>query len=190
MRGARAKQSKRLVIDASVGRAAGGPGATAPLSVCCRDFLQAVLELCHRAVMPKALLDEWKAHRSMFASTWLKAMFARKKVLLESISSGGELGERIGGAARSPRELEALQKDIHLVLGALENDRAVVSLDNQMRDILRRVSGVVGEVQGVHWVHPGELNEEALEWLKGSCPERKDWQLRQGRGERPVGVRR
>jgi hypothetical protein len=34
------KVSKRLVIDASVARAAGGEDATYPISVYCRDFLK------------------------------------------------------------------------------------------------------------------------------------------------------
>ena len=45
------KVSKRLVIDASVARAAGGEDATYPISVSCRDFLKAVLDLSHRVVM-------------------------------------------------------------------------------------------------------------------------------------------
>lgn len=46
-----AKVSKLLVIDTSVVGAAGGPDATYPTSVHCRDFLQAVLDICHRVVI-------------------------------------------------------------------------------------------------------------------------------------------
>ncbi len=44
---AKVKDSKRLVIDASIARSAGGNEATIPCSKHCRDFLKSVLEICH-----------------------------------------------------------------------------------------------------------------------------------------------
>jgi hypothetical protein len=41
----KAKQSKRLVIDASVARACGDSQATYPTSVHCRNFLESVLNI-------------------------------------------------------------------------------------------------------------------------------------------------
>ena len=61
------KVSKRLVIDASVARAAGGEDATFPISVYCRDFLQAVLDISHRVVMTPDIRDEWNKHQSKSA---------------------------------------------------------------------------------------------------------------------------
>lgn len=173
----KAKHSKKLVIDASVGRAAGGPEATAPLSIHCRDFLQAVLIICHRAVLPRPLLDEWKKHRSSFARTWLTAMFSRNKVQLQPVSPDPALQDRLEKTTRSPGELEALQKDMHLILAALANDRAVISLDNKMREILRSIGLKQRVLQGLLWVHPGEVGEDALSWLKDSCPSKKEWSL-------------
>src|SRR5437660_6190664 len=75
-----AKASRRLVVDASVARAAGGEGATHPLSRQCRDCLLAMLHICHRIVMTAEIGAEWKRHRSRFAMTWLTSMEARRKV--------------------------------------------------------------------------------------------------------------
>jgi hypothetical protein len=44
------KASRRLVIDASVAHAAGDSKATVPIAKNCRDFLEAVLSICLRAV--------------------------------------------------------------------------------------------------------------------------------------------
>src|SRR3954452_5022187 len=72
-------RSRRLVIDASIARAA-GDSSTHPTSRNCRDFLLIVLEICHRAVMTAPILEEWNRHQSRFASTWRKSMMARKKL--------------------------------------------------------------------------------------------------------------
>jgi hypothetical protein len=72
------KDSKLLVIDASVGRAAGGENATAPTSVNCREFLKSVLFICHRVVMTPEIKEEWKTHQSNFSREWRCQMVARK----------------------------------------------------------------------------------------------------------------
>lgn len=169
--------SKYLVIDASVGRAAGGVDAKAPLSVHCRDFLKAVLDICHRATFSAALLNEWKKHRSMYAGQWLTAMFARKKVHVKTALSEPELEQRLGNATRSNAELEALQKDMHLVLSALAGDRTVISLDNKMRNILGRLAEREGILRDLLWVHPGEMERDVIEWLRAGCPATEVWRL-------------
>jgi hypothetical protein len=54
----------RLVIDASVARSSGDQGATYPTSVNCRDFLLAVLNICHQLVMTQDIKAEWDKHQS------------------------------------------------------------------------------------------------------------------------------
>jgi hypothetical protein len=73
-------RSKRLVIDTSIARSAGGPDATYPTSKRCRDFLQDVLAFRHRVVMTADIREEWHRHRSRFARAWLVSMYARKNV--------------------------------------------------------------------------------------------------------------
>jgi len=70
--------SKRLVIDASVARSSGGEDATYPTSVHCRDFLQAVLDICHKFVMTPDIKQEWDKHQSIFALRWRRRMVANR----------------------------------------------------------------------------------------------------------------
>ena len=58
------KDSKRLVIDASIARSAGGSKATVACSTHCRDFLKSVLEICHRIVMTPEMMSEKKNTQS------------------------------------------------------------------------------------------------------------------------------
>jgi hypothetical protein len=73
-------RSQSLVIDASVAQAAGPESAVHPTAKVCRDFLIAVLDLCHHAVFTEAIVDEWKRHQAGFAPQWRVSMFARKKI--------------------------------------------------------------------------------------------------------------
>ena len=54
-------KSKRLVIDADVLHSAGGEEATHSTAKRCRDFLKAVLTICHRVVRTPDIDKEWKA---------------------------------------------------------------------------------------------------------------------------------
>ena len=76
----RARDSKRLVIDADVARASGSETATHPRAEHCRDFLNAVLPLSHRIVMTEKINNEWKNHQSGFARRWRVSMDARKRI--------------------------------------------------------------------------------------------------------------
>jgi hypothetical protein len=70
--------SRRLVIDASVAAAAGD--SIQDNSRRCREFLQAVLRISHRAAMTPLLRKEWKGHQSLFAARWLSEMISMRKV--------------------------------------------------------------------------------------------------------------
>ena len=48
-------------------------------SNCC-EFLQAVLDVCHRMVLTAPIREEWNKHQSRFARTWRVSMMARKKI--------------------------------------------------------------------------------------------------------------
>jgi len=59
-------RSRVLVIDASIARAAGDVSMH-PTSRNCRDFLQAVLDTCHRMALTTPIKEEWNRHQSRFA---------------------------------------------------------------------------------------------------------------------------
>lgn len=75
------KVSPRLVIDASVARAAGGEDAKNETSKSCRNFLAKVMAISYQIVMTPELKAEWDKHKSVFAQRWLSSMVAKKKLV-------------------------------------------------------------------------------------------------------------
>jgi hypothetical protein len=161
--------SKRLVIDADVARACGGKDAVHPVSKRCRDFLSAVLKVCHRLVMTHDIYVEWERHMSRFARTWRYSMFAKKKVVrLTNPGSQGLRGKmgtlQVDGARR-----ETLLKDVHLLEAALSTDMIVVSGDNAVRSLFKDAAKSVAEIRRIVWVNPAEESNPCA-WLEDGAP--------------------
>jgi hypothetical protein len=142
-------RSKRLVIDACVAQAAGPPHSVHPRGKSCRDFLDAVLKVCHRAAFSAALMSERKQHRSKVAVEWQTLMFGRRKIEILDINEDLELRERIRNAAESDRQEAALIKDCLLIELALETDNTIVSLDDTAREAFLKASQSVGELRNI-----------------------------------------
>ena len=166
-----AKRGRRLVVDASVAGAAGGKTATAPTSTRCRDFLltlQRETECC--VVMHGQLRDERERHRSLFARTWLTAMASRRRVVFGDVQPSNRMRREIlRAAATKPTEVDALEKDFHLIEAAIANDRTVVSLDEIVRKLFKAAAQSVEAIRKVVWINPVKPAEEAVEWLKGGA---------------------
>jgi len=169
-----AKVSKLLVIDASVARAASGPDATYPTSVHCRDFLQAVLDICHRVVITPDIREEWNKHSSTFARKWRKTMVAKKKLVYRAdISAEEELCQKICGTIARETDLEAMLKDFRLIEAAMVADNTVISLDDKVRIIFDKAAERVGELRNVVWVNPDDTEAQPIDWLEnGAQPEK------------------
>lgn len=165
----RVKVSKRLVVDASILRAAGGEQATFPLSKTCRDVLLAILEVCHHAVLNRMIGEKWRKHCSRFARTWRVSMEARKKIhrLDETAETG--LRSLLTQAIQNPRQRDAALKDAHLVEAAIDADHIVLSLDDTVRGILSSVTSHIGILRNVMWANPGNPAEGAKEWLEAGA---------------------
>lgn len=168
-----AKVSRCLVIDASVARSAGGEGATFPKSKHCRDFLKAVLTICHRVVMTPEIAEEWKKHRSNFARTWRVSMVARKKEIQLNSPQDEALRKKIENAATSEKNCAAMLKDIHLLEAALATDSTVISLDDIVKNLFSASCQSVGEIRSIIWVNPDEDEGKTQTWLeKGAKPDK------------------
>lgn len=167
------KVSKRLVIDASVARAAGSIGATAPLSRYCRSILQAILTVCHRVVFTTEITREWNTHQSRFARQWRVAMTARKKIYAtESVISPALLA-KIDASTPDTAAREAMRKDLLLIAAALATDKTILSLDARAQRHFAAASSTVGELRVLAWVNPETAAEQAVRWLQdGAKPER------------------
>ena len=157
-----------LVIDASIAGAA--TEKEVPTSRYCRDFLLAVLEICHKVVMTPELLAEWKRHRTSFARKWLRQMYGRNKVVMVSAMKDSAIEKRLSKAVAKAAERQAVLKDVLLLKAAFAADRLIASRDDTARRILSRCCSGVPEIADIVWVNPVNPEEEALSWLKRGAP--------------------
>ena len=171
------RSSRRLVIDASVARSSGGPEATFPASKECRDFLIAVLTICHQVVMTAELTEEWNKHQSNFARTWRVSMVARKKLQRINPAQNSSLRARILESTAKKKDQKAVEKDFHLVEAALDADGIVVSLDETARRAFATAAGQVKELGVLVWANPTHESEECSDWLEAGATVEKSRQL-------------
>lgn len=169
-------QSRNLVIDASVARASGGSEAIHPISAAARDFLQAVLTICHKAVMTPAILAEWNQHQSSFARKWRRSMVARKKLMPLNVEERQDLRQQIELDNIGRKQKDAMIKDCHLIEAAISTDKQIVSLDDTARKLFVGLSGSVAEIQDVQWVNPVSNAVQVMTWLEAGQDEAK-WKL-------------
>ena len=166
----RARDSKRLVIDADVARASGSETATHPRAEHCRDFLSAILSLSYRIVMTEKISNEWKNHRSRFARRWRVSMDARKKIDRINPPEYAELRDKVTNTASDEDEIEVMQKDFHLLQAAIATDHTIVSLDETVQGLFAHASQQVGEIRNIIWVNPDRSAEEPITWLQNGAP--------------------
>ena len=176
----RSRDSKRLVVNASVARAAGGEEATASVSINCTEFLETFRDECsHHVVMTPELSDEWDEHQSKFAVTWLRSMIARKRWDYVEPPVNQALRDEIAGTAIRETEIEDMQKDFHLLEAARETDQTIISLDESIRQLFARAAQRVGEILDIVWVNPERMEEEEpIEWLQNGAPPEDHRKLR------------
>ncbi|MFO0577850.1 MAG: hypothetical protein U1A78_27905 [Polyangia bacterium] len=157
--------SKRLVIDASLARAAGPLDAPHPLARQCRQFLQDVLSICHRIVWTPEIKDEWDKHQSRHARAWLVAMRSRRKVVSIEVPADQTLCDGLKQAAGSERASRDMLKDSHLLEAALAADQIVVSLDETVHADFAAAAAGLQAIQSIVWVNPGQSPDALRDWL-------------------------
>jgi hypothetical protein len=162
----KAKVSKLLVIDASVARSCGAPNATFPTSKNCRDFLNAVLTICHRMVLTDDIKEEWDKHQSIYAKKWRSSMIAKRKVEYRAnVVFDQALRGKLDKIADSDRPREAMWKDCHLLEAAIATDGIVTSLDEKAREPFKKAAKTIKELRMIMWANPDKPEEEVLIWL-------------------------
>src|SRR5437588_543493 len=149
-----AKRYQRLVIDTDIVRSAGGEYARDSRSIACRDFLKIVLSTDHVVVITEAVLEEWKRHRSNFTKTWLRSMFAHRKIDQIVVPANHQLRLKIEQAASSETKREAMLKDIHLIEAALQADKIVISMDGTARGYFQEVTQNIVVLRKIVWINP------------------------------------
>ena len=175
----RSRDMKRIVVNASVARAAGGEGATASVSINCTEFLETFRDNTpHHVVMTLELSEEWDEHQSNFAAAWLANMIATKRFHYVEFSQNRTLHEKIEATASQQKDINAMLKDFHLLGAALATDQIVISLDETIRTLFAQVSQRVSEIRDIIWVNPERTTkEQPITWLKNGTPPEVQRQL-------------
>jgi hypothetical protein len=157
--------SRRIVVDASIARSAGT--TENPVSIRCREFLQAMLHVCHRVVMTSDLMREWQKHQSAFTVTWLGTMRRRRKVVTVIPDAGKHtlLALGIQDSDLTKKRRDALAKDCLLVVAAWEADRLIASRDDQVRKLFASLNSHVDGIGSLIWVNPDHSKEDVTTWL-------------------------
>ncbi len=173
------KGAKGLVVNASVARAAGGEGATASVSINCTEFLETFRDKCpHHIVMTSELYEEWNKHQSNFATRWRRSMLAQKRLTYVTPRQNRALYDKIERTAIREKDIEALQKDFHLLQAALETDQTIISLDETIRQLFALASQQVGDIRDIIWVNPDRTSEEdPIAWLQNGAQREAHRQL-------------
>jgi hypothetical protein len=175
------KMSRRIVVDASVARAAGT--TENPISTRSREFLQAMLRICHQVVMTPEIAREWRRNQSVFSATWLAAMRRRRKVVEVLVAPAQQeaLLELILGSDLGVKQKAAAEKDCLLVGAAWASDDVVASNDDTVRRLLSRLVEQSADLRRICWVNPTRSAETTTEWLEAGA--RTDSHRRLGAGQ-------
>lgn len=167
-------QSRILIIDASVARAAGGIDAVNPASMRCSEFLTAVYDICHTFGMTHGIKQEWDKHASSFTSTWLKNMVSKGKLKPISSIKNSSLRGKIAADISAPKTRKAMEKDAILIEAAMGAHGVVVSLDETARELFQDFSLRADELNGICWVNPTTESETPIHWLQAGALSEKN----------------
>jgi hypothetical protein len=167
-----------LVIDASVGRAAGTLESRHPTGTLCRDFLVQVRGAGYRMAWSRAMRAEWDKHQSTFAAQWLVTMLRLNKLRPVGDDPLDELRAAIEEGAEDQNVAAIMLKDAHLVEAALATDRRIASLDDTVRGHYGRLTRTLASLRRVMWVNPAVEDEQVVEWLEAGARVERSRQLR------------
>ena len=158
--------SVRIVVDASVARAAGGEDAIYPVSKQCRDILSAILNICHHVVMTTNIYSEWKQHQSTFSRKWHFQMLGRKKVDISGDVGDELLFSNIDDLDFDDAIKTIMKKDLLLIHAARATDRIIISLDKQARRHFAAAATDIPLLRDIVWMDPDEDFETLTKWLE------------------------
>lgn len=138
-----------FVIDADIARSSGN--SEHPVSSGSRMLLENVAKNGHKTAMCQTLMQEWRKHKSIFATKWLASMFARKKVII--IKHNNSTKNLVEQNISSVKEQKIALKDSHLIDAALAADKIIASNDDTARDVFKKLTLANGEIGGIVWLN-------------------------------------
>lgn len=105
---------------------------------------------------------------------WLSAMTAGKKLLtISGTADYSELLARLEACISQVSQQEAIAKDFHLLIAALEADRIVITRDERLRLILNTAAEHVGELRTLIFANPEAADDGIVPWLNRGAPAEK-----------------
>jgi predicted nucleic acid-binding protein len=167
----KASASQRLVIDASVLHAASADGSSHPIGSRCRDTLILIREGRHAVAVTDEIIEEWNLHSSKFARAWRIAMNARRKTVPVRSSDCTDVLTVVRRSKQlSEQEVNAVEKDMHLVAAARSASRSILSLDEITRAILRKLGSETRALDDFMWANPVSEFDLLRAWLNDKEP--------------------
>lgn len=177
-RRARTFGSKRLVVDASVLRAAGAAESVHPVGARCRDMLMVIRKADHRIVVTDEISEEWNRHASTFARAWRVAMHARGKTIKVRPTDCADVLTILRNSKNfSAPQTAIVEKDMHLVAAARSADKTILSLDERTRVLLRALTDETRALDGLLWAHPANEFDALRGWLAEGHKAAPRWRL-------------
>ncbi|MFJ5060226.1 hypothetical protein ACIP96_12440 [Streptomyces nigra] len=161
---------RTIVVDASIARSSGT--TEHPVSKACRDFLQEMYSVGHKAAFDAVLMAEWRKHQSGYALRWFGLMQSRRRVIsVKCLAVDKRYLAKLVDEANglTLKEQQAALKDTHLVHCAWVSDGLVTSLDDTVRNIFAFISQNCPRLGGIVWVNPSKGAEGAVGWLKAGA---------------------
>lgn len=88
-----------------------------------------------------------------------------------------ELRNKINKLTVKAKELEAMNKDVHLLEAALATGNIVASKEAEAFDCFVGASGQIGEIRSIVWVNPVKEEDSCQNWLVRGAPPDRERQL-------------
>ena len=175
-----AQPSKTLVVDTSVGSAAGNEDSTDQTASCCVAVLKTILSMSYKIAMSEDIEKEWRHTRKKilsYASKWLVLMENRNRTVALRDTINVPLREMILNSTPNKGTQSVMQKDLHLLEAALATDKIVLSRDKKCRRHFLDAASNVTEIKPILWANPEVPEEEVIDWLNRGIPFEKERQL-------------
>ncbi len=130
------KQSRLLVVDASVMR---GSGAQDGHSATCTRLLNDIMNICHRTAITTQIKAEWDKHQSVEAIKWRARMNGKKKLVPVAHDESlvrTDIEQKVPSGHSAQKQ--ALLKDAHLLAAAMATDRLLLTADTKLKALCEK----------------------------------------------------
>ncbi|MEG0517140.1 MAG: hypothetical protein RR523_15985 [Cetobacterium sp.] len=139
----------KFIIDADILRSAGT--SEHPISSTSRNLLNGIKDGDGVAVYCPTLMQEWKKHRSTFASAWTVAMISRKRLLSTKVNNETKLFLE---ALDDSKNKNVALKDAHLIDLAIATDKIIFSNDLKAKEAFTMLLDNRDSFRNICWLSP------------------------------------